>query len=147
LAFGRTRWIDASGQPLLLCDQDFAVLSDRPAERFTQVARDMSINNQINAGLIRTAALRKTRLLGNYPSSDLVLMAEAHRLCVHFTEAPTVALALIKRLLDESWANDLDAQLDLERETQREASLTPDYAEGMRAFFEKRSPAFSGRRG
>jgi len=78
---------------------------------------------------------------------DLVLMAEAHRLCVHFTEAPTVALALIKRLLDESWANDLDAQLDLERETQREASLTPDYAEGMRAFFEKRSPAFSGRRG
>jgi 2-(1,2-epoxy-1,2-dihydrophenyl)acetyl-CoA isomerase len=74
-------------------------------------------------------------------------MAEAHRLCVHFTEAPTVALALIKRLLDESWANDLDAQLDLERETQREASLTPDYAEGMRAFFEKRSPAFSGRRG
>ena len=77
---------------------------------------------------------------------DLVLMAEAHRLCVHFTEAPTVALALIKRLLDESWANDLDSQLDLERETQREASLTPDYAEGMRAFFEKRSPAFSGRR-
>src|SRR5690242_6880097 len=61
---------------------------------------------------------------------DLVLMAEAHRLCVHFSEAPTVALALIKRLLDESWANDLDAQLDLERETQREASLTPDYAEG-----------------
>src|SRR5512139_261523 len=68
---------------------------------------------------------------------DLELMAEAHRLCVHFTEAPTVALALIKRLLDESWANDLDAQLDLERETQREASLTPDYAEGMRAFFAK----------
>ena len=78
---------------------------------------------------------------------DLELMAEAHRLCVHFTEAPTVALALIKRLLDESWANDLDAQLDLERETQREASLTPDYAEGMRAFFAKRPPAFSGRKG
>jgi 2-(1,2-epoxy-1,2-dihydrophenyl)acetyl-CoA isomerase len=77
---------------------------------------------------------------------DLVRMAEAHRLCVHFTEAPTVALALIKRLLDESWANDLDSQLDLERETQREASLTPDYAEGMRAFFEKRAPAFSGRK-
>ena len=28
---------------------------------------------------------------------DLELMAEAHRLCVHFTEAPTVGLALIKR--------------------------------------------------
>src|SRR5262249_32170863 len=52
---------------------------------------------------------------------DLELMAQAHQLCVHFTAAPTVALALIKRALDEAWANDLDAQLDLERESQREA--------------------------
>ena len=78
---------------------------------------------------------------------DLELMGAAHALCVHFSEAPTVALALIKRVLDESWSNDLDAQLDLERETQREASLTPDYAEGVRAFLQKRAPAFSGRRG
>jgi 2-(1,2-epoxy-1,2-dihydrophenyl)acetyl-CoA isomerase len=78
---------------------------------------------------------------------DLELMAEAHKLCVHFSEAPTVALALIKRVLDESWDNDLDTQLDLERETQHEASLTPDYAEGVRAFLGKRPPAFSGRRG
>jgi 2-(1,2-epoxy-1,2-dihydrophenyl)acetyl-CoA isomerase len=78
---------------------------------------------------------------------DLELMGAAHGLCVHFSEAPTVALALIKRVLDESWSNDLDAQLDLEREIQREASLTPDYAEGVRAFLQKRAPAFSGRRG
>jgi 2-(1,2-epoxy-1,2-dihydrophenyl)acetyl-CoA isomerase len=78
---------------------------------------------------------------------DLELMAEAHRLCVHFTEAPTMALALIKRLLDESWSNDLDTQLDLERETQHEASLTADYAEGVRAFLGKRAPVFTGRRG
>jgi 2-(1,2-epoxy-1,2-dihydrophenyl)acetyl-CoA isomerase len=78
---------------------------------------------------------------------DLELMGEAHKLCVHFASAPTVGLALIKRVLDESWSNDLDAQLDLERETQREASLTPDYAEGVRAFLEKRAPVFTGRRG
>jgi 2-(1,2-epoxy-1,2-dihydrophenyl)acetyl-CoA isomerase len=76
---------------------------------------------------------------------DLELMAEAHKLCVHFSEAPTVALALIKRVLDESWSNDLDSQLDLERETQHEASLTSDYGEGVRAFLEKRTPAFTGR--
>ena len=57
-----------------------------------------------------------------------------------------MGLALIKRALEESWGNDLDAQLDLERELQREASLTPDYAEGVRAFVEKRAPVFTGRR-
>jgi 2-(1,2-epoxy-1,2-dihydrophenyl)acetyl-CoA isomerase len=46
----------------------------------------------------------------------------------------------------ESWANDLDAQLDLERECQREPSLAPDYAEGVRAFLEKRKSVFSARR-
>ena len=77
---------------------------------------------------------------------DALLMAEAHKLCAHFASAPTIGLALIKRALEESWGNDLDAQLDLERELQREASLTPDYAEGVRAFLEKRAPVFTGRR-
>jgi 2-(1,2-epoxy-1,2-dihydrophenyl)acetyl-CoA isomerase len=76
---------------------------------------------------------------------DLELMDEAHRLCLHFAKAPTVGLALIKRALDACWDNDLEAQLELEREFQREASLSPDYAEGVRAFMEKRPPAFSGR--
>jgi 2-(1,2-epoxy-1,2-dihydrophenyl)acetyl-CoA isomerase len=77
---------------------------------------------------------------------DSELMAEAHKLCQHFAAAPTVGLALCKRLLDQSWSNDLDTQLDLERESQREASLTPDYAEGVHAFLEKRPPKFTGRR-
>src|SRR5262249_32031268 len=75
---------------------------------------------------------------------DGELMSQAHGLCARFAAAPAVALALIKRLLDESWSNDLDTQLDLEREAQREASLSPDYAEGVHAFLQKRrrpSPA------
>jgi 2-(1,2-epoxy-1,2-dihydrophenyl)acetyl-CoA isomerase len=76
---------------------------------------------------------------------DGSLAAEAEKLCSEFADAPTVGLALIKRALDESWDNDLEAQLELERELQRQASLTPDYAEGVRAFMEKRKPRFSGR--
>ncbi|MFL6798297.1 MAG: 2-(1,2-epoxy-1,2-dihydrophenyl)acetyl-CoA isomerase PaaG [Xanthobacteraceae bacterium] len=77
---------------------------------------------------------------------DKDLMDEGHRLSRQLAAGPTVALALTKRVLEESWSNDLDTQLDLEREAQREASLTPDYAEGMRAFVEKRAATFTGRR-
>ena len=78
---------------------------------------------------------------------DDALTGEAHKLCAHFAAAPTIGLALTKRALDESWDNDLESQLDLECELQREASLTPDYSEGVRAFLQKRKPVFSGRRG
>jgi len=77
---------------------------------------------------------------------DGMLMTEAEKLCTQFAAAATAGLALIKHALDESWDNDLDAQLELERELQREASLNPDYAEGVRAFMEKRPPRFRGRR-
>jgi len=78
---------------------------------------------------------------------DAALMDEAHRLAAHFATQPTVGLALTKQALDAAETNDLDAQLDLERDLQGEAGRTPDYAEGVRAFFAKRPPAFTGRRG
>ena len=58
---------------------------------------------------------------------------------------PTRAFGLIKRALNATWTNDLEAQLDLEVELQREAGRTQDYLEGVRAFQEKRKPSFLGR--
>jgi 2-(1,2-epoxy-1,2-dihydrophenyl)acetyl-CoA isomerase len=58
---------------------------------------------------------------------------------------PTRALGLIKRAFNASARNDLDAQLALEVELQREAGRSEDYAEGVRAFVEKRKPKFLGR--
>jgi 2-(1,2-epoxy-1,2-dihydrophenyl)acetyl-CoA isomerase len=77
---------------------------------------------------------------------DASLMAEARQLCEHFASAPTQGLALIKRALDASAGNTLDAQLDLERDLQNVARETPDYAEGVRAFMEKRKSNFAGRK-
>jgi 2-(1,2-epoxy-1,2-dihydrophenyl)acetyl-CoA isomerase len=78
---------------------------------------------------------------------DQALMEEAHRLADHLAQQPTEGLAMIKRALDAAETNTLDQQLDLERELQGRAGRTPDYAEGVRAFFDKRRPNFTGRAG
>jgi 2-(1,2-epoxy-1,2-dihydrophenyl)acetyl-CoA isomerase len=58
-------------------------------------------------------------------------------------QGPTKGYGLLKRALYAP--NGLDAQLDLERDLQREAALTSDYREGVTAFKEKRAPRFTGK--
>ncbi len=75
---------------------------------------------------------------------DEALAGEAERLTAHLATQPTQAIALIKRALDAAESNGLDAQLALERDLQCQAARTPDCAEGVRAFLEKRPPRFTG---
>ncbi len=58
---------------------------------------------------------------------------------------PTKGLALTKRLLNSSLTSSLTDQLALEEAMQRKAAATHDYAEGVRAFLEKRKPHFEGK--
>jgi 2-(1,2-epoxy-1,2-dihydrophenyl)acetyl-CoA isomerase len=76
---------------------------------------------------------------------DEALMPEARALVLRLAQGPTRALGLTKRALNRSTTNDLDAQLDFERDLQREVGLGEDYQEGVAAFLEKRPPRFSGR--
>jgi 2-(1,2-epoxy-1,2-dihydrophenyl)acetyl-CoA isomerase len=73
------------------------------------------------------------------------LMDEATALARHLALQATKGLGLIKRALLASAANSLDAQLDVERDLQREAGRTEDYREGVAAFMAKRRPTFRGR--
>jgi 2-(1,2-epoxy-1,2-dihydrophenyl)acetyl-CoA isomerase len=76
---------------------------------------------------------------------DDKLMDEAHALAAGLAGAPTRGLALTKQAIQAASTNDMDAQLDLERDLQREAGRTADYREGVAAFLEKRKPSFTGR--
>jgi 2-(1,2-epoxy-1,2-dihydrophenyl)acetyl-CoA isomerase len=76
---------------------------------------------------------------------DDKLRTEAEALTAHLASQPTQGLAMIKQAFNMSATNTLDAQLDLERDLQREAGRTPDYAEGVDAFIAKRPPNFTGR--
>ena len=74
-----------------------------------------------------------------------VLLETATGVARQLATQPTRAFGLIKRGFNKSLGVDLAAQLDFEEEIQREAGQTEDYAEGVRAFLEKRAPVFKGR--
>jgi len=58
---------------------------------------------------------------------------------------PTKGYGLIKQAIQASAGNSLDAQLDLERDLQREAGFSEDYREGVAAFMQKRKPQYKGK--
>lgn len=75
---------------------------------------------------------------------DAALMDEAETMTAALAKAPTGALGRMKRLFAAAGTNTLHAQLDLEAKLQGEAGRTADYAEGIKAFQEKRPPVFGG---
>jgi 2-(1,2-epoxy-1,2-dihydrophenyl)acetyl-CoA isomerase len=76
---------------------------------------------------------------------DDQLMPQAKALALKLAQGPTFALGLTKTAIDASLDNDLDTQLALERDSQKAASESQDFREGVAAFLEKRPAKFRGK--
>lgn len=75
------------------------------------------------------------------------LRAETDKLAARLAAAPPLALGAMKRLMRQSSERSLAAQLDEERESFRRCIQSPDFAEALSAFFEKRAGVYDGQRG
>lgn len=73
------------------------------------------------------------------------LVSEATALAEKLAALPTKAMGRIKHTLYASFESDLEAALETEAEGQTFCGYTADHKEGVSAFFEKRSPSFTGR--
>lgn len=73
------------------------------------------------------------------------LLAATREWAERLAKGPTFALGMSKRLLNRSLEVDLETAFDEEAMAQSLVSQSEDTKEGMLAFMEKRTPAFTGR--
>ena len=109
------------------------ILGEPRAKALTLTAEPLMAETAADWGLIWKAL------------DDDALLSEAEALTAKLAAGPTLGLGLTKRLIQEAATNELDTHLDRERDSQREAGRSDDYAEGVTAFLEKRPASFRGK--
>jgi 2-(1,2-epoxy-1,2-dihydrophenyl)acetyl-CoA isomerase len=77
--------------------------------------------------------------------ADAEFPGAVRTLAAELAQGPTLALGRGKRLLHLSTTESLETQMEHESQAIAQSGHTEDFAEGVRAFSEKRPPAFRGR--
>ena len=73
------------------------------------------------------------------------LSSETMKLAGKISRGPSLAYEKVKSLLDSSFNQSLETQMELETRAISEMVMTEDGREGINAFLEKRSPTFKGK--
>ncbi|GAH27549.1 unnamed protein product [marine sediment metagenome] len=96
----------------------------------------------LNRALNAEEALRFN--LVNKIANPETLLGEAKKLAIQISKGAPIAFAYTKKLLKESYTNDLESHLEKEAESIVKTAGTEDFQEGLKAFFEKRNADFKG---
>ncbi len=83
--------------------------------------------------------------LVNEVAADDLLDDAVQRYVDYYANAPSVAIGLIKGMLNDASSLSLEEMLELEAKNQDIAAASQDHAEGIQAFMEKRKPVFTGK--
>ncbi len=102
-------------------------------------ARELMLTNRV-----LTAAEALDWGLVNQVVQENELQEAVSGLASSIANGPTMAFGAVKSLLNESFDNGLETQMELESRAISEMSASADGKEGIKAFLEKRKPDFSG---
>lgn len=138
--------VAAESSFLMLAFVNIAVMPDAGALRF--LAERVGLVRAAELAMLgerlpATKALEWGLVNSVHPDEEArpAAMALAQRLAA----GPTVAIANIKRTLNETTQADLAAQVEIEAARQQDHGSTADFMEGRNAFVEKRRAQFQGR--